>query len=75
MIVGCYSLDLYCDNRECKSVSRFRMEPDVYTGRTFAGCSRKAKKDGWKIDSRRRWCICPACVAAGVKTVRIEEPA
>ncbi len=60
MIVGCYSMDLYCDGpHEPWEIScKF---PDKYTGRTLASCRRQAVRDGWRF-SRDNRVLCPECV-------------
>lgn len=68
-IVGCYSMDLYCDHPEhCKYSGDVWPFPSVYSGRSESECLRNAKKDGWKIDKKKdgergmgSWfCLCPA---------------
>jgi len=60
-IVGCYSMDLYCDV-DCD-------EPDFgencsyrtnYTGRTHSDCKRQAQADGWSF-RKNGIVICPGC--------------
>ncbi len=58
LIVGCYSLHLYCENRPCKG-GAFR--PAEYTRRTETMCLREARRDGWKVDKRTGQSECPAC--------------
>lgn len=72
MIVGCYSVDLYCDNSSTgidvgyvgDCLYRTRETPQ-FTGETEAACLRAAKRVGWKIVrnrlSGRRYSYCPAC--------------
>lgn len=55
MIVGCYILDLYCDN-----------EPHYHAGLRISGknandCYRKARKSGWLIKMNKTIAICPNC--------------
>lgn len=66
MIVGCYSLDLYCDS----GVRRPYGTPGhsghdggavTYTGHTYAQCAKQAKQDGWRLDNGNRTCLCPIC--------------
>jgi hypothetical protein len=66
MMVGCYSLHLYCDRAGCPNG---RALPDGDQGRppgefthdkNEAGAMRRARKAGWKILTD--WtCLCPAC--------------
>jgi hypothetical protein len=67
-MVGCYSLDLYCDDPTHRAydvggISR----PGTYTGDTFTECARKARVDGWVINRKGKgggegWgrCLCAA---------------
>lgn len=56
MLAGCYTLDLYCDNPECRNG---RSGPDQYTAETGATCRRDARRVGWIISDAQQ--ICPAC--------------
>ena len=58
MIVGCYSLDLYCDNEDAHIHEHYSFEA---TGRSRAQCLRAAKRAGWAVDSRKRTVRCPKC--------------
>lgn len=42
MTAGCYTLDVYCDDEDCRNKTQF-------TGRTEAACLRYAKQAGWSI--------------------------
>lgn len=76
MIVGCYSLDLYCrftgiDNpadyrAESEELHGTREFPQNYTDEYGSVCRRNARKDGWKL-LRDSTAICPKCVKAGIK--------
>ncbi len=66
MIVGCYTMDLYCANWHDKDPSTcVGVSPGYapqFTGQTEAQCKRQARKAGWKFS---RWdAICPACAKA-----------
>lgn len=63
MIVGCYSVDLYCDNTEGKKCpSPWSSFPWVYTGETQGECLRQARKAGWRFSRERpRKAYCPKC--------------
>jgi hypothetical protein len=74
MIVGCYLLDLYCDNPDCSHrkyvLGRVDDAPNPYAGThmDFAGrnktdCLRQARQAGWGIGSRRQ--LCPECMQKG----------
>ncbi len=75
MIVGCYSMDLYCDTaQEDRSKCRVGWEyngPPVYTGRTESECLREARKDGWLFTrDRPRKAYCPKCAKERRKRVK-----
>lgn len=70
MIVGCYTLDLYCRYWEdqprgvsafCNTNFDWNHKIFQYTGRTRAECLREARKDGWLVNLKTRKCICPEC--------------
>ena len=60
MIVGGYTLDLYCDSEKCPV--GFKAGRWSFTGPTKARCMREARKGGWKI--RLGKAICPKCAVA-----------
>jgi len=70
MIVGCYSLHLYCDTEGCPNsmsapdhgaVSGSRA-PGEFTHETNEqGAMAKARRAGWKLDLKNWTCRCPAC--------------
>lgn len=62
MIVGCYTLDLYCDSKR----EHHYQEDNVsfgkqYTGRNERECWQQARADGWK--KQGVYAFCPKCVA------------
>lgn len=61
MIVGCYSLDLYCRNESRHDSVR----PAQFTGRTFAACKRDAIASGWRFHLDGD-VSCPRCVRTPV---------
>ena len=64
MIVGCYSIDLYCDFGPHPVGYGF---PHQFTGQTEAVCFREARKKGWRIYRKQGKAKCPRCVAALIK--------
>ncbi len=50
MIVGCYSMDLYCDAPHCKN-GEFKLYPSKaqFNSQTEGGCKRQARADGWRF--------------------------
>ena len=63
MIVGGYTLDLYCENTtgEYEHDHYPGFGNAQYTGRTFTDCATRAKKDGWLINRSENKAICPKC--------------
>jgi hypothetical protein len=60
MIVGCYDMQLYCDNTEAHQ-GYGENEPAEFTGETAAGCRRQARKAGWRFTQDGR-VFCRRCV-------------
>jgi hypothetical protein len=62
MLVGCYTLDCYCDANHpalTRLASGLFLEfPLQYTGETRAQCVRAARAAGWVIGEAHR---CPIC--------------
>ena len=62
MIVGGYSLDLYCDNVEAgRCVSKRSWQNEFY-GQSLAETKRDAKAIGWSFKGQS--CFCPSCTKA-----------
>ena len=72
MIVGCFTLHLYCDSPEHKrtdedfkylsqQASRIwdSMHPGEFTGETRHDCVRAARKAGWVLKAKANRAICP----------------
>ena len=62
MIVGCYTLDLYCDN-EGASCHEFDEFPHSYGAEFGSQCRAEARRDGWKLHNGQA--ICPKCNRKG----------
>lgn len=61
MIVGGYSLHLYCDAAEWGDPPHTYSEfPHEFTGETYGECAKKARKRGWVL-RRDRTAVCPKC--------------
>lgn len=60
MIVGCYALDLYCDNEEAHK-DEYPMTVFNSIGRSREECLRSARKAGWSVDLKRWVARCPRC--------------
>ena len=71
MIVGGYTLDLYCDNVLGKEKNlfgglngdahKYHEFPHNYGGETRQEAERAARKDGWTINNKAGTCLCPKC--------------
>jgi hypothetical protein len=47
MIVGCYTLHLYCDRGECADGGTYT--PEEFTAEHGSECRKQARKRGWII--------------------------
>jgi hypothetical protein len=76
MIVGCYTLHLYCDARAtpgCIAVRESGLDqPFQATGQNFRDCQEQARHSGWRLSIVRDTAVCPACAAAGIRPFDIE---
>ena len=61
MIVGGYTLDLYCDEKDCKHEYDPRWHPVQYVGELGSRCRKQARQDGWLL-SRDEKTKCPDCM-------------
>lgn len=58
MIVGCYTMDLYCDEQGCKNATARHTSdgrgapPGQFYGETAGECRRAARRAGWKLSRR-----------------------
>lgn len=52
-MVGCYTLDLYCDERTDRGMD---MKACQFTGETGGECRRQARKLGWRLEPDRHLC-------------------
>jgi hypothetical protein len=75
VVVGCYSVELYCENAENDSDGKrgdcpdfWSSFPHVYTGETYGQCARQARRAGWVLTRDRRHAYCPKC--SGKKKAR-----
>lgn len=67
-VVGGYSLDLYCQYVSFEGGAvvdaaghEYGEFPHQYTGQTFSQCVKKARADGWIINTARYTAACPKC--------------
>lgn len=63
MIVGGYTLDLYCDHKDHKP-GTISSSGEQFFGETFSQCKRLASRAGWKFSRNKSpaEAYCPACV-------------
>jgi hypothetical protein len=65
MIVGCYSMDLYCDTGgdayggKCPHSTSYTTVQAEFTGRNERDCLQQAKQRGWSF--RNGKATCPGC--------------
>ncbi len=65
MIVGGYSLHLYCSRTNPEH--GFDEFPHQFTGETGQKCRAKARICGWKLDMRSLTAVCPKCARKAAK--------
>ena len=62
MKVGCYTLDLYCDNYQAPpprdGIHEWGEFPHQYSGPNKQRCERDARRDGWQLSKED---LCPKC--------------
>lgn len=64
MIVGGYSLDLYCDHPEHDQWYRLKRgntgscDAQIF-GETYGGCAQQARRRGWMLSRDGMRCLCP----------------
>lgn len=60
MRAGCYTLDLYCDNRLGTDAPCYRDAfPKVFVHEKGSVCRRKARRAGWRLGIEQD--LCPKC--------------
>lgn len=62
MIVGCYTLDLYCDRqgKHPDGIHAFEEFPHQYTHEFGSVCRARARRAGWLL-GRDGSALCPKC--------------
>jgi hypothetical protein len=58
MIVGCYSLVLYCDAEHSHSDYAYGRHMGEATGNTYRECARTMRKRGWTLMESTGQCFC-----------------
>jgi len=63
VIVGCYTLDLYCDHPHDQEIDNnqehYGDHLAQFTGRTETGCIQRARAAGWSINKSADRVMCP----------------
>lgn len=67
MIVGGYTLHLYCDFHPADANLYAPADMGDFAGSTLAICYTEARRAGWSIYPAQGKAKCPACVAKGKK--------
>ena len=65
MIASGYTLDLYCEVEG--NQHGYKEGQASFYGETWGDTTAQARAAGWMINRRVRECICPKCVAAGLR--------
>lgn len=68
-VIGCYTMDLYCDTGgdsyggDCPNKPQGYIGGPVaqFTGYTEGDCIKQARKRGWKFSRDKMKCFCPRC--------------
>lgn len=66
-VIGCYTLDLYCDTGgdpyggTCPQHRPGVQRLVQFTGRTEADCLKQARRRGWTFKAGATLAICPSC--------------
>ena len=65
MIIGGYTLDLYCDKAKIMHdpIHTFDEFPHQFTGHTHSQCVKQARDKGWLLG--RKMDLCPKCSGKG----------
>ena len=62
MIVGGYTLDLYCDRKDCVHAYNPEWNPREYIGEHGSSCRAQARRDGWLLSRvHDGGATCPEC--------------
>lgn len=65
MVIGGYTLNLYCDCQNCEVIKlpvEYRTEETGFksiAGNNLTECVRAAKKRGWKFNANKTHCLAP----------------
>jgi hypothetical protein len=68
VIVGCYTMHLYCDH--AGHVSHRGGYHDEYTGQTAGACRKEARQEGWLFDLDHNTVYCHDCQRVALRDKR-----
>jgi len=62
VIIGGYTLDLYCDRKDCEHAYDHEWNPRQCTGEHGSSCRAQARRDGWLLSrAYDGGATCPDC--------------
>lgn len=61
MVVGGYTLHLYCNEKNDKHRWDYAENPVIFVGRTRSEAIKGARRAGWRVDWAKDVCVCPLC--------------
>lgn len=63
MIVGCYTLNLYCSKQGewDDGIHEYKEFPHEYTSEFGTRARRRARRDGWTLNINKGVALCPKC--------------
>lgn len=67
MIVGGYTLDLYCDGARHKELhpEKYDSVDESFFGVDFSDCRKQARAKGWVFKNDKNTVVCRVCSEAG----------
>jgi len=60
-VIGCYTLDLYCDACDERGVPSWKIASAQYTADRREDTIRAARSEGWIVNENRNRAVCPVC--------------
>ncbi|TCD20938.1 hypothetical protein E0D81_08990 [Lelliottia amnigena] len=59
MIAANYTINLYCDCDECTGKRWGSVDFGEYVGKSWSGCAKEARAEGWRISKDRTRAFAP----------------
>lgn len=77
MIVGCYTLDLYCakQGEYDDGIHEYKEFPHEYTSELGTKARWKARRDGWILNLKTGVALCPKCSGKQPRSLGKKEEA